>query len=123
MHTHKKLNYCIHILLAVFATVIPTITFATAPSPVLDLSVEYTKGEVIVSWTKVPEADVVNYKVYFSTESILENNGSYDDYIETNGNKSEYTFTNLTPNQKKYAIIGGASLVVITIIYFLTKKQ
>lgn len=28
----------------------------------------------------------------------------------------------LTPNQKKYAIIGGASLVVITIIYFLTKK-
>lgn len=94
----KKFLYKLWLTIAL---AIPVITFA-APSPVNQIEVEYSDNQVVVSWTKVPEQNITAYRVYYSSESILENQGAYDDFKATDGPKSLLSFDEFKAGQKVY---------------------
>jgi hypothetical protein len=72
---------------------LPIITFAAAPPYVTGLSGELQpNGEVRVSWTQSTDRNVTKYRLYYSTESILESGGIYDDFEETPGPENVYVF-------------------------------
>lgn len=83
-------------LAIVLGFLIPTITFAAPPSAVMGLSgAQQANGEVRVEWQPSGDSTVVRYRLYYSSESILESGGVYDDFEETQGTENVYVF--LTP--------------------------
>jgi len=77
-----------------FALLLPVITLAVAPSPVTGLAAESHNGKVTVSWQAQPSENVALYRVYFSSQSILENRGLYDDFETTAGPVTSYVIEN-----------------------------
>lgn len=70
----------------------PVLAFAAPPADVTGLQAEVSAdGEIIVTWDKLDE-DIAYYNVYYSSQSILGNNGEYEDYERTSGPKGAYTF-------------------------------
>lgn len=88
-------------LLLLIALGLPTITFA-APSAITEIEVEYTDNQIVVSWQAAPEANIASYRVYYSNQSILQNQGEYDDFKETDGLKTFMNFDEFTAGEKKY---------------------
>lgn len=60
------------------------------PGNVQNVSAALEAGVMTVRWTAVPNAAF--YHVYYSHESIIGNNGNYDDFARTAGPVTEYTF-------------------------------
>lgn len=93
----KKILLCI-------ALILPTVTLA-APEPVQDVSVSYENGTTTVSWSTEGVSNIQKYNVYYSTESILENQGEYDDFESTDGPASYKEFTNLAGGKYYFSVL------------------
>jgi len=83
-------KYLVSTLLALLS--MPFLAFAEAPPYVTGLSAEVINGEVHLEWAEQPGADVAYYRVFYSFESILENEGLYDDFEETEGPENFFVF-------------------------------
>ena len=73
------------------ALLVPGLLFAQAPSAVTNIQTSVVNGSVTVSWNAPAEQNISYYRVYFSSESILENGGVYDDFEATSGPETIYT--------------------------------
>lgn len=62
-----------------------------APAGVTGIVAGSSDGVLSVRWD-APAGDIAFYRVYFSRTSIMQNNGTYDDYERTAGNETSYTF-------------------------------
>ncbi|MDD5026418.1 MAG: hypothetical protein PHH13_03510 [Candidatus Peribacteraceae bacterium] len=91
------------------ALLLPVITLAVAPSPVTGLTAESRDGKVIVSWQAQPNENVALYRVYFSSQSILENRGLYDDFETTAGPVTSYVIENPPNVPTLYISVLGVS--------------
>jgi len=88
------------------ATLLPVAMLAAAPGSVTGLQVEFRDDETVaVSWDKLKKQDIAYYRVYYSSESILRNQGSYDDFEQTDGPKGLYVFNDLTPDTDFYVSV------------------
>ncbi|MFA7682102.1 MAG: hypothetical protein WCX61_03670, partial [Candidatus Peribacteraceae bacterium] len=75
---------------------LPLSAAAASPDVVTGLQAEYKNGQVEVQWIALPSEDrVAFYRVYWSFESILENDGLYDDFETTEGQETTFTLTDL----------------------------
>lgn len=80
------------------------IAFAAAmPANVKSVQATGAAGTITVLWSPVPGA--VSYRVYYSHESILENAGNYDDFVQTPDSQMIYTF-NTPPLQSEKIYFG-----------------
>ncbi|PIR54395.1 hypothetical protein COU75_01130 [Candidatus Peregrinibacteria bacterium CG10_big_fil_rev_8_21_14_0_10_42_8] len=66
---------------------------AASPSAVEGISASATHSEVTVTWDSVTSDPIAYYRVYYSAQSILENNGLFDDFETTEGNETTLTFS------------------------------
>lgn len=78
--------------LALLALAWPLGAAAVAPATVDDVQASLQDGTVHIQWT-APAGDVSSYRIYYSHQSILENNGIFDDWVETDGNPTSYDLT------------------------------
>lgn len=79
------MKYKTHII-AAFLTLlfVPFSAFAqAAPSPVTGVRASLAGNEVEVQWNAVTSDPIEYYRVYYSSESILDNSGLYDDFEVT----------------------------------------
>lgn len=77
----------------VLGLLIPVATLAAPPPPVTGLSgLQEANGEVRIEWQPSTDSSVVRYRLYYSSESILESQGVYDDFEETQGMENVYVF-------------------------------
>lgn len=87
------MKYKTHIIAAVLTLLfVPTSALAAAPSPVTNVSAIVENGEVTVEWDAVTSDPIEYYRVYYSSESILDNNGLYDDFEVTENDDTFLTF-------------------------------
>lgn len=85
---------------------LPAIALAVAPAAVTGLEGKLLpSGEVRISWTRVDDPNVTSYRLYYSSESILESNGIYDDFTETDGPENVYVFTNPPKTSTLYVTV------------------
>jgi len=90
----------------VTALVVTNTAIAAAPSSVSALQAEFRdSGGIAVSWEKLEDEEVAFYRVYYSANSILENEGIYDDFESTEGDRSVYVFDSLTPDSDVYVAV------------------
>ncbi len=66
---------------------------AEMPANVQNVSANVQNGELTVSWT--PVLGAAFYRVYFSHESIIGNEGNYDDFERTLAGETVHTFTKM----------------------------
>lgn len=85
--------------------VLPALALAAPPSSVTRLQVDFDETDVIVSWDKNKEQDIAYYRVYYSADSILGNEGMYDDFDQTDGPKGQYVFQDLPPGSTLYVAV------------------
>lgn len=69
------------------------------------LQADFEGADIVVSWEKIKDEPVAYYRVYYSGESILDNDGVYDDFDQTDGPKSQYTFSGLPPGSNLYVAV------------------
>ena len=79
-------------LSAVSLLLIPVVVFAQGAAYVTGLESELGEDTLTVRWNPVTIEDTSFYRVYYSFESIIENDGLYDDFEETVDDTPEYTF-------------------------------
>lgn len=66
---------------------------ATPPPNVTSVRADYIGGALVVNWGAVQDpAGIDFYRIYFSRQSILQNQGDYDDVERTQGTATTYTF-------------------------------
>jgi len=87
-HMKLKLNIC---ALAAFLSV-PLAALAVPPTYVTGLSAQYENGNVILGWNAPAETDIAYYLIYYSFESILGNDGLFDETVQTTGPVNTFTF-------------------------------
>ena len=64
----------------------------SAPSAVTGVQAEVSQGEISVQWDAVGSDPIEYYRVYYSGESILDNDGLYDDFEVTESAETTLTF-------------------------------
>lgn len=64
----------------------------SAPSAVTGVTASGVGGEISVEWDAISSDPIAYYRVYYSGESILDNNGLYDDFEVTEGDETSLTF-------------------------------
>lgn len=79
-------------LLVAAALLAPVAAAAEAPPPVTAVHAERVPEGVRVSWKAVP-GPIARYQVYYSSESILQNGGAYEDFDLTEGAVTSYVLT------------------------------
>lgn len=81
-----------------------TVFAAAMPSNVTRVAAKIEDGALVVEWDAASDAaGIASYRVYYSRESILDNEGNYDDFEQTNDENTRYTFSRLPyPGQKLY---------------------
>ncbi len=85
------------ILFAATALLLP-LGAAAAPDAITGIEAEaQDNGSIEVRW-EAPDQPVSYYLVYYSAESILENEGEYDDYVATEDDATSYLFETLPSN-------------------------
>jgi hypothetical protein len=94
----------IFLALAALILFVP-VALAEAPSYVTGLEAEMIEGELHLKWQPVPETDVVYYRVFYSYESILANEGLYDDFETTEGPEAEYVMEELPDVETLYIAV------------------
>ena len=78
-------------LILTVAVLLPASVLA-APPPVTGVGAAQHGSEVVVQWDPIEDVPISHYRVYYSFESILENDGLYDDFETTDGPESTITF-------------------------------
>lgn len=76
---------------------------AAAPAPVQGVTAANVDGNAHVTWQAVDNA--AYYRIYYSSQSILENNGIYDDFIDTDGPVTEYDLDGTMLTNKVYVAV------------------
>lgn len=84
-------------ILLIFAIALPTAVFAAPPSGVQNIETTISEGKVHVLWEALENEDIAYYRVYYSSKSILENEGFYDDFESTEDSEARYIFETLPP--------------------------
>ncbi|MDP6561869.1 MAG: hypothetical protein QF793_02995 [Candidatus Peribacteraceae bacterium] len=64
----------------------------SAPSAVTGLDAQVFQGEIVVQWDAVTSDPIDYYRVYYSGESILDNEGLYDDFEVTQEDETTLSF-------------------------------
>ncbi|MDP6575848.1 MAG: hypothetical protein QF755_05155 [Candidatus Peribacteraceae bacterium] len=72
--------------------ILPIVVITQAPAYVEGLDISLEEGEITLQWKEQPNMDIASYRIYYSFESILENDGLYDDVIETQSDENEHKF-------------------------------
>ena len=99
------MKYCSSLISAIVLLGMAHVAFA-APASVTDLQAKFEKnGNIAVSWKKVRNEKIDHYRVYYSSKSILENQGEYDDFDSTEDDRSLYIFENLEPDTDVYVAV------------------
>lgn len=85
----------------------PAVVAAAVPPTISSVDAAIVSGKLTVTWTAPQNADDVSfYRVYFSHESIVGNDGNYDDFERTNGPETTYSFTKLPlPSPKIFVAV------------------
>ena len=79
------------ILIVLAALSWPFSASAAAPAGVTGLFAEVQGQEIHIRWNAPQEGeDIFAYRVYYSTQSILENGGAYEDFETTDGRVMEH---------------------------------
>ncbi len=89
---------------ALFALLLPVTALATPPENVTNISAESTPNGVVIRWDKV-DGDIASYRVFYSHESILDNNAVFDDSSDTNGSVTELTLPRMPDVTDVYATV------------------
>lgn len=92
---------------------------APVPPPVSGVTAQALDGQVIVQWDAIDSAMIDYYRVYYSTESILENNGIYDDFEVTDGNLTTLSFIPPRNTQDIYVAVIAVSGGGVESPYFI----
>jgi len=98
MHILSKRFWASATLVALFS---PISALAALPS-ITNLEVMPVDDGIELTWDKVNDPTVTHYKVYYSTQSIIDNDGAWEGYEETSGLKERFVFKNFTPGQKLF---------------------
>jgi len=99
----KTLRIATIVLSTLLAFVLPTTSaLAEPPSDVKGLRAKVVRDEVFVDWTPLRTEDIVYYRIYYSSESILENDGFYDDFEVTDGPEGSFVFEDPPPVDTLY---------------------
>ncbi len=88
---------------ALLALAVPLLASA-APAPVTGVHAERRGAEVVVSWDAT-SSDVASYRVYWSRQSILDNDGDYDDSEQTDGPVTTLTLKKMADGPVFVAVI------------------
>jgi len=64
----------------------------SAPSAVTGVTASGVGGEISVEWDAISSDPIAYYRVYYSGESILDNDGLYDDFEVTEGDETHLRF-------------------------------
>lgn len=76
------------------ALLVPAALHAQSPSAVTGITATADENNrVTVTWNAPPEQNIAYYRVYFSSQSILDNGGVYDDFEATSGPQTTYTLS------------------------------
>jgi hypothetical protein len=83
-----------------FGILLSTVAFAAgSPANIQHVEAGMTNGQLTVTWNAAADAaDIDFYRIYYSHQSILQNNGDYDDFERTTGAERSYTFKNIPAN-------------------------
>lgn len=84
----------IRIALAAGMLAWPLAAAALPPGNVTNLSASYANGQISMSWD-APEENIETYRVYYSQNSILLNDGAYDDFMMTSGRNTSFIMTEI----------------------------
>lgn len=92
---------------AAFALALIPLTVAlAAPGNVTGVSGALENGKVTVRWQKPAGAEPISYRIFYSRESILQNNGLYDDFEAVPGSQTQYVFPALPyPTSQLYVSV------------------
>jgi len=102
-----RLRLSISAILTMLIAAFPVL--AEPPPYVTGLIAEVTNGEIYVGWSSQPDADVAYYRVFYSFESILENEGLFDDFEETSGPVNTYIIKDPPPVDNLFIAVIGVS--------------
>ena len=81
MQTYIPLSLSARLFLLVAILLMPLTAMAQTPSVVTSIKAWEQDGQVHVGWQKLPDTEhVAYYRIFFSSKSILGNNGLYDDF-------------------------------------------
>lgn len=102
------------LLFSSFLTLSLLVTPLTAlaqPSQVTGLKVEWKakEGEIHLKWNKLQDKDIAYYEIFYSDESILSNDGEYDDFEITDGPDNEFIFTDIPAGEVLYFAVLGVN--------------
>ncbi len=79
-------------------------------------------GKVTVQWNSA-EGDVKKYRIFYSHASILEQDGTYDDYEDAPGTATEYTLSNVLPVPTLYVSVLAVSQNDVESPYFVEEAK
>jgi len=98
------------LFLALLLWLAPAVVFAAAPANITGITATEQSGQIFVTWTAPTNANTLtSYRVYVSRQSILQNNGAYDDVEVTSANSTDYTFTKLPTGNQFYVSVIAAN--------------
>ncbi len=83
----------------------PMSAWAAPPPGATGVTAAMENGNVRVRWDPVRGQDIARYRIYYSHESILQNDGAYDDFDSTPGDTTEFLLTNLPPLTRIYVAV------------------
>ena len=85
---------------------IPVAIVAAAPGSVTGLQIDFRDDQTVsVSWEKLDDPNIAYYRVYYSSQSIIQNQGMYDDFEQTEGPLGLYVFSGLVPDTDFYVAV------------------
>lgn len=87
------------------ALLVPGILFAQiaqTPGAVTNIRAIPIDGTITVTWNPPTDQNISYYRVYFSSQSILENGGVYDDFEATPGPETKYVLQHKPANPTLY---------------------
>ncbi len=91
-----------NITVALISFLFPFAAAAATPPNVQGVQATMTNGTVTVTWTAISDPTSISaYRVYYSHESILANNGNYDDFEQTQSIENGYTFHSIPVQSPK----------------------
>jgi hypothetical protein len=94
----------------IVAAVFWPLSAAAAPAGVPNVTAVYQNGTVHVAWTVPDESeDFSSFRVYISHQSILGNNGIYDDYNEVPASAMSFDLKTLPPQPTLYVTVAAVN--------------
>ncbi len=106
MYTQKFFGVRSWFAIAAMLLALPFTVFANPPSVVTGIEASEQNGQVIVRWQKLPESERITfYRIFFASQSILGNNGQYDDFDFASGTETEHILSNVPKTTTLYVAV------------------